>query len=170
MGGQIRRGWFWRFWGAPIFRPEVPNPLKIGIWGPLDWSLGRPKNAKTFHDGSDPPFVALWRAQAQAQARTKRNQGYGWVTWLRVLAGASSRRILGSYFLCTINTKLFAIQKKILRGINFVKITKIIFQRWSRMLRIWPLLFGFCAISTPQRIPEKLQKENTKKNGRGINL
>ena len=25
MGGQIRRGWIWRFWGAPIFSPEVPN-------------------------------------------------------------------------------------------------------------------------------------------------
>ena len=40
--------------------------------------------------------------------------------------------------------------KEILRGINFVKISKNIFQRWSR---IWPLLFGFCAIST--RLPEE---------------
>ena len=24
MGGQIRRGRIWRFWGAPIFSPEVP--------------------------------------------------------------------------------------------------------------------------------------------------
>ena len=60
MGGEIRRGWIWRFWGAPIFRPEAPNPFKIGIWGPLDWKSGRPKNAKSYHDGSDPPFAALW--------------------------------------------------------------------------------------------------------------
>ena len=33
MGGWIRRGWIWRFWGTPIFRPEVLKPssgLKIG--------------------------------------------------------------------------------------------------------------------------------------------
>ena len=55
---------------------------------------------------------------------------------------------------------------------NSVKITKNIFQRWSR---IWPLLFGFCAISTrlpeermgvtkksvPQRIPVKITKKKT---------
>ena len=29
MGGQIRRGRIWRFWGAPIFSPEVP-PKKSG--------------------------------------------------------------------------------------------------------------------------------------------
>ena len=57
MGGQICRGWIWRFWGAPIFRPEVPKPFKIGIWGPLDRKLGRPKKAKFNHDGSDPPPI-----------------------------------------------------------------------------------------------------------------
>ena len=61
----------------------------------------------------------------------------------------------------------FCNTKKILRGINFVKITKNIFQRWSR---IWPLLFGFCAISTPQRIPVKITNKKYQKNGRGINL
>ena len=25
MGGWIRRGWIWRFCGASIFSPEVPN-------------------------------------------------------------------------------------------------------------------------------------------------
>ena len=48
--------------------------------------------------------------------------------------------------------------KKILRWINFVKITTNIFQRWSR---IWPLLFCFCAIST--RLPEE-RMGVTKKN------
>ena len=28
MGVQIRRGRIWRFWGAPIFRPEVPKPCE----------------------------------------------------------------------------------------------------------------------------------------------
>ena len=27
MGCQIRRGRIWRFWGAPIFSPEVPKYL-----------------------------------------------------------------------------------------------------------------------------------------------
>ena len=34
-GGRIRRGWIWRFRGAPIFSPEVPH-FKISILGPLD--------------------------------------------------------------------------------------------------------------------------------------
>ena len=50
--------------GAPPFSVQrFPNPLKIGIWGPLDWKSGRPKNAKSYHDGSDPPFAALWVSQ-----------------------------------------------------------------------------------------------------------
>ena len=47
-----------------------------------------------------------------------------------------------------------------LQGMNFVKFTRNIFQRWSR---IWPLLFGFCAISKPQRIPVKNYKKKKKK-------
>ena len=40
MGGWIRRGWIWRFWGAPIFHPETKtlenkhvgtSGLKIGV-------------------------------------------------------------------------------------------------------------------------------------------
>ena len=47
--------------GAPRFSVQrSQNPLKIGIWGALDWKSGRPKNAKPYHDGSDPPFAALW--------------------------------------------------------------------------------------------------------------
>ena len=59
MGGQIRRGRIWRFWGAPIFSPESPNTYFQRVWGPLDGKSGRPKNAKFNHDGSDPPFAAL---------------------------------------------------------------------------------------------------------------
>ena len=62
---------------------------------------------------------------------------------------------------------------------SFRKNCKNIFQRWSR---IWPLLFGFCAISTrlpeepmgvtkkksvPQRIPVKITKKIKKKNREG---
>ena len=60
MGGWIRRGWVLRFWGALIFSPEAPTPFKTSILGPLDWKLGGPKNAKINHDGSNPPFSALW--------------------------------------------------------------------------------------------------------------
>ena len=59
-GVQIRRGRIWRFWGAPIFSPEVPIYLFLRVLGPLDGKSGRPKNAKFNHDGSDPPFAALW--------------------------------------------------------------------------------------------------------------
>ena len=58
MGGQIRRGW--RFWGAPIFHPEAPKPFKNRYLGTSGLKSGRPKNAKSHHDGSDPPFAALW--------------------------------------------------------------------------------------------------------------
>ena len=61
LGGCIRRGWTWRFWGAPIFRPEVPKTLET-ILGPLNSKSGRPKNAKSNHDRSNPPFSALWGA------------------------------------------------------------------------------------------------------------
>ena len=37
------RGWIWRFWGAPIFRPEVPNPLKKTFWGLWTEDRGAPK-------------------------------------------------------------------------------------------------------------------------------
>ena len=43
MGGQIRRGRIWRFWGAPIFSPEVLKSLSHRVLGPLDGKSGRPK-------------------------------------------------------------------------------------------------------------------------------
>ena len=56
LGGQISRGWIWRF-GAPRLSVQRPqNPLKIGIWGPLGWKSGRPRSAKSYHDGSSPPL------------------------------------------------------------------------------------------------------------------
>ena len=34
--------------------------FKTTVLGPLDWKSGRPKDAKFNHDGSNPPFSALW--------------------------------------------------------------------------------------------------------------
>ena len=51
MGGQIRRGRIWRFWGAPLVRPD---PLKIGIWGLLD--LRTPRLATEPRDGPTRSF------------------------------------------------------------------------------------------------------------------
>ena len=48
------------FLGPRFSIQRSPNPLKVGIWGPLDWKSGRPKTAKSYHHGSDPPFAALW--------------------------------------------------------------------------------------------------------------
>ena len=59
MGAWIR-GWVWRFWGARFSVQRSPNTYFSRVLGPLDGKLGRPKNAKSNHDGSNPPFVALW--------------------------------------------------------------------------------------------------------------
>ena len=40
MGRQIRRGWIWRFGGPPIFRPEVPKPLKNRYLGTSGLKIG----------------------------------------------------------------------------------------------------------------------------------
>ena len=55
MGGWILRGWISRFWGALIFSWEVPKPFRINILWPLLWKSGRPKNAKSNHNGSNSP-------------------------------------------------------------------------------------------------------------------
>ena len=53
------------FLGRPDVPPRGPqNPLEIGIWGPLDGKSGHPKNAKSYHDGSQPPrSKPPWGAQ-----------------------------------------------------------------------------------------------------------
>ena len=66
MGGQIRRGWIWRFWGAPIFCPEVRGPqtsIFKGFWDLWTENRGAPKNAKFNRDASQPPFAALWQSR-----------------------------------------------------------------------------------------------------------
>ena len=70
MGGQIRRGRIWRFWGAPIFSPEVRNTYVERVLGPLDGKSGRPKNAKFNHDGSDPPIYGPLTKLAPEIAKT----------------------------------------------------------------------------------------------------
>ena len=71
MGGWRRRGGVWVFWGTPIFRSRSQNPLKQA----LDWESGRPKNSKSNHDGSNPPFSAPWK---MFFVRTKRSQFRSW--------------------------------------------------------------------------------------------
>ena len=78
---------------------------------------------------------------------------------------------------------MYAIQKKILRGVNFVRIIKNIFQRWSSILAT--LAWFLCNIhATPRgahgrykkknrcrnEIPVKITKKYKKKNRRAINL
>ena len=43
MGGQIRRGWIWRFWGALIFSPEVPKYLFLKGFGTSGRKIGAPQ-------------------------------------------------------------------------------------------------------------------------------
>ena len=43
MGGQIRRGGIWRFWGAPIVSPEVSNTYFEGFWYLWTENRGAPK-------------------------------------------------------------------------------------------------------------------------------
>ena len=40
MGGQIRRGRIWRFWGAPLFSPEVPKYLFLKGFGTSGRKIG----------------------------------------------------------------------------------------------------------------------------------
>ena len=43
MGGQIRRGRIWRFWGAPVFSSEVRNTYFKGFWDLCTENRGAPK-------------------------------------------------------------------------------------------------------------------------------
>ena len=43
MGGQIRRGRIWRFWGAPIFSPEVPTYQFLKGLGTSGRKIGAPQ-------------------------------------------------------------------------------------------------------------------------------
>ena len=60
MGGQIRRGRIWRFWGAPSFSPEVPKYLFLKGFGGL-WTenRGAPKTPNSTTTDLIPPFAAL---------------------------------------------------------------------------------------------------------------
>ena len=53
------------FGGAPLFRPEVPKPFKNRYLGDLRAAKigARPENAKSYHDGSDPPFAGPLRGR-----------------------------------------------------------------------------------------------------------
>ena len=47
MGGQIRRGRIWRFWGAPIFSPEVPKHPFVKGFGTSGRKIGAPQKRQT---------------------------------------------------------------------------------------------------------------------------
>ena len=53
-GGSDPSCRIWRFWGPPIFSPEVPKYLFLKGFGTPGRNIGAPKNAKFNHDGSDP--------------------------------------------------------------------------------------------------------------------
>ena len=61
MGGQIRRGWIWRFFGRPIFSPEVPKSLFSQGFGTSGLKIGAPqKRQNSATTDLNPPFAVLW--------------------------------------------------------------------------------------------------------------
>ena len=51
MGGWIRHGWIWLFWGAPIFSPEVPNTsLLLKDFGTSGLKIGAPQKRQPTTD------------------------------------------------------------------------------------------------------------------------
>ena len=56
MEGQIRRGWIWRFWGAPIFRPEAPKPFKNRYLGTSGLKIGAPQKRQILPRRIWPPI------------------------------------------------------------------------------------------------------------------
>ena len=56
MGGQIRRGWIRRFWGAPIFRPEVPKPFRNRYLGTSGLKIGAPQKRQILPRRIWPPI------------------------------------------------------------------------------------------------------------------
>ena len=61
MGGQIRRGWIWRFWGAPIFRPEVPKPFKNRYLGTSGLKIRAPQRRQILPRRIWPPICGPLR-------------------------------------------------------------------------------------------------------------
>ena len=57
MGGWIRRGWIWRFWGAPIFRPEVPKYLFFKGLGTSGGKIGAPQKRQIQPQRIQPPIL-----------------------------------------------------------------------------------------------------------------
>ena len=120
------------------------------------------------HEARDPcreqrTFVKrVWRAGSLGETiRAKRLHAKCSDSRLR-----NENRTIDALVWFTINTKIFAIQQKILRGINFVKTTKI-FSSVDRESGHSCLVF----VQYPHRneFPQKLQKKY-KKSGRVINL
>ena len=56
MGGQIRRGWIWRFWGAPVFSREVPKYLFLKSFGTSGRKIGAPQKRQIQPRRIQPPI------------------------------------------------------------------------------------------------------------------
>ena len=58
--GRLDPSWLdFAFLGRPDVQSKGTKPLQINMLGTLDGESGRPKNAKSNHDGSNPPVSAL---------------------------------------------------------------------------------------------------------------
>ena len=66
MGGQIRRGRMWRFWGAPFFSPEVPKYLFLKGFELWTDNRGAPK---TPNSTTTDPTPHLRSSDAQISAK-----------------------------------------------------------------------------------------------------
>ena len=58
MGGWIRRGRIWRFWGAPIFSPEVPKYQFLKCFGTSGRKIGAPQK-RQIQPRIQPPHLQL---------------------------------------------------------------------------------------------------------------
>ena len=69
----IRRGWISRFWGAPIFHPEVPAPVKISILG----QIGAPQHHEIQPRRIQPPILGPSSAKMPNNTGVDIVSGYG---------------------------------------------------------------------------------------------
>ena len=97
MGGQIRRGRIWRFWGAPIFSPEVPKYLFFkGFWDLWTENRGAPKTPNSTTTGLTPhlrgPYPQYgWDFPEEIPEKFRKDPGNA----LRAFAGISLESTAG---------------------------------------------------------------------------
>ena len=79
MGGWIRRGWIWRFWGTPIFSPEAPNTCFKGFWDLWMESRGAPKTPNS--TTTDPTPHSRHSEIAKLRKRMLKSADFGWIVY-----------------------------------------------------------------------------------------